>query len=440
MRHGNVHADLVHLALYPDVERPRDAPLLQRQRLDLPFHDHPVGIETVQSPHFDRPQHFASIPEIGHQFRANFANHLRDLVDIGGKRHPHFEHRISKIARQILHHLDMRERNGVNGALPVTQPHRTDGQRFHHARMAAVDLDRIANGNGVLDDDEKPRDQIGHQRLRAETHRQPNHAGASEQRRYVQPEIGSSNNRRDAQQSDKQHIADQRQHGARAHARTAPLAAWRIRIERLLNPRVDQDPRQPRDENSQQDRTHRVRDTARGNAFFREFRERKTPEPRREFEEDQPDQQYDQAAKKLEKPSHIGRLPARLTLRQTRHAQHDGAKKQSDHQQPSGCDRHLQHVLGGPNARERRDHRRRCKQQHRHLPERTHHFAALLVRAAADQMGHRPLERQREIAGQDRRAHVRDRREQRGQVRAKLLRYVIVRRGVAECAERSDQE
>ena len=99
----------------------------------------------------------------------------------------------------------------------------------------------------------------------------------------------------------------------------------------------------------------------------------------------------------------------------------DRGEEERDDEQPGGRDRHLQHVLGRADAGERRDHRGAREQQHRQLPERRDDLegfrrgapvVALLVRAASDQVRDRPLERKREIPGQYRRAHVRDRRNQ----------------------------
>src|SRR5579864_2757712 len=120
MRHRNLNTRLVHLALEPRVKSARHAPLLQRPRLDLPFHNHPVSLKAVEPPHFDGRKYFVAQAKVPLQIGAHFHNHACDFIELNGERHPYLEHRVCEVARQVLHDLDLREGNGVNRALSVT--------------------------------------------------------------------------------------------------------------------------------------------------------------------------------------------------------------------------------------------------------------------------------------------------------------------------------
>ena len=68
--------------------------------------------------------------------------------------------------------------------------------RFDHA-CPPGHLDHVAHAQCVAEQDEHAGDDVLHQLLRAEPDREPDHAGAGQERRDVDPELGEDQEQRD---------------------------------------------------------------------------------------------------------------------------------------------------------------------------------------------------------------------------------------------------
>ncbi|MNZ43666.1 hypothetical protein D3C78_612740 [compost metagenome] len=109
----------------------------------------------------------------------------------------------------------------MHDAIDVAQAHGADGQAFDGAQVA-THIDIVVDGQGVFDDDEQARDQVGHQRLRAKTDGQADHPGTGQQRRDVHAHVGQGDDQRNDEDHHEHHVADQRHHGLRAGVGQAP--------------------------------------------------------------------------------------------------------------------------------------------------------------------------------------------------------------------------
>ncbi|CAI8924393.1 hypothetical protein EMIT0180MI3_360034 [Priestia megaterium] len=152
---------------------------------------------------------------VGAHFLADVAHQLDRLVDVHVRGHRHPEDRVAELPGVVLDAFDFAERNGVDDAVDVPQAHGADGQAFDRAQVAA-DVHVVVDGQGVFDDDEQPGDQVGHQRLRAETDGQADDAGTGQQRRDVHAHVRQGDDQRNDENRHEQHVADQRHHRLRA--------------------------------------------------------------------------------------------------------------------------------------------------------------------------------------------------------------------------------
>ena len=99
----------------------------------------------------------------------------------------------------------------------MTQLERAD-RDFFHCTPDLVDNDILTNAKRIVDQVEKPGDDIAHQGLRAETDGEADHPGAGDQRTDVDPERRQRNQYGHDDDRDLDEGADQRQDGLGAGA------------------------------------------------------------------------------------------------------------------------------------------------------------------------------------------------------------------------------
>ncbi len=103
----------------------------------------------------------------------------------------------------------------MQAAVEVAQAHGPDGHAFHQPALAA-DIDHVADIDGAFEHEERAGDDVLDQRLRAEADRQADHAGACQQRRDVDADLGQDDQDRHRGDDDEEGIPDQRQQRADA--------------------------------------------------------------------------------------------------------------------------------------------------------------------------------------------------------------------------------
>ena len=91
--------------------------------------------------------------------------------------------------------------------------------------MAGIEHYPVADGNGILDEDEQPGNHIVHQLLRAEADGQADHPGTGQERRDVGAQVGHGGDGVDDDQDHFDRIVQHRQDGPHQGARLTRAAA-----------------------------------------------------------------------------------------------------------------------------------------------------------------------------------------------------------------------
>jgi hypothetical protein len=120
------------------------------------------------------------------------------------------------IPARVAQALDLAVGQDVERTAVMAQEYRAHVDLFDHAFVLA-DLDVFAQPERVVHQEECARDDVAHERLRAEADRHADHAGASKQRQDVHSQRGQERHRGHHYDGDQDEKAKERQQ--RAHAR-----------------------------------------------------------------------------------------------------------------------------------------------------------------------------------------------------------------------------
>ncbi|MNO62550.1 hypothetical protein D3C76_532280 [compost metagenome] len=126
--------------------------------------------------------------------------------------------------------------------------------------MAGIEHYPVADGNGILDEDEQPGNHIVHQLLRAEADGQADHPGTGQERRDVGAQVGHGGDGVDDDQDHFDRIVQHRQDGPHPGARLTRAAAADGGLECFLDGRIEYHPQQPGDQQDQANARQRVAD------------------------------------------------------------------------------------------------------------------------------------------------------------------------------------
>ncbi|MNX92704.1 hypothetical protein D3C86_1248560 [compost metagenome] len=335
-------------------------------------------------------------------------------------------------------------------ALAVAQLHRADGHAFHHAGVVGQ-LDRIADGDGILDHDEQAGDQILHQALGAEADGQADHAGAGQQRRDVDTQVGQHRNHGDDQQPHERRVAHQRQDGLGAQARL--LAAPVARCEGLGDGGVDQQPDQPRQQHHPDHAEDRFGDMPAQRGGIRQADDRRIPDTRHQLDERHPDDDPHQRNAEAGKALDIGRAPAVPQARGAhrglgRAARHQG-QQQRRHEQCHGEHGAAQELVGVPGSHDGADHGGQHHGQHRQIPgvpgqaQQVHDGRVGLPecqRPQRNQLADGTAETHREEGNQDGGEDVGEGADECGEIDAQRGHHAGIGAGLAQRGQRTGYE
>ncbi|MNO98682.1 hypothetical protein D3C76_904310 [compost metagenome] len=338
----------------------------------------------------------------------------------------------------------------MHEAFAIAQAQGTDSQAFDSTGVAGVEHYPVADGNGVLDQDEQPGNHILHQLLRAKADGQADHPGTGQQWRDVDAQVGHGGDGADDDQDDLDGVAQHRQDGPYPGTRLARSAAPHRRLERFLDGSIEHHPQQPGDQQDQADARQRIADGLAQAVAQRKADHRDAPDAPQQFDEGHchgdTQQRVGQAAQQfLVRPY---ALPG-IRFARCQQVLQQGAEKHRGHQQHRCQQGLLQCLLaffaGADQVNGRHQDHQQDRQipQHRKDPQGFLHGAmlhAVLEGAVADQVRDRAAQADHQAGEDEGGNQAGGHGDAGGEVAAQLAGDLWAGQGVAPGSEKADHE
>ena len=156
---GNLDAQFVEAVLHAVVEFPLHAPLCSGRDPHFGADDHGGIVQALHALRYQRRDDVGAQSWVFGHFPAQVLDHLHHLIDVFPVGDADVQHHVGKILGVVEHCADVAERHRVHAAGRVAQADGADGKGFHRAFVAAHGH-VIADGDGVLDQDEQAGDHV----------------------------------------------------------------------------------------------------------------------------------------------------------------------------------------------------------------------------------------------------------------------------------------
>src|SRR4029079_14583910 len=157
---------------------------LRRPRTELHPHDERIVGDVGHALQFERLQQLRAELRFLHHLHADLLHGLAHELDVGVACEPHVELDRLPVAAEVGDRGELAERDRVDLAVVVAQPHRAQGDLLHRA-LELPRIDVFPDTERVVGHEEDPGDDVAHQRLRADTDREADDARAGKERRDV---------------------------------------------------------------------------------------------------------------------------------------------------------------------------------------------------------------------------------------------------------------
>ena len=210
MGERDLDAEFVEAQFHAPIEGPPHGPLGPRPDLDAGPDDDRRIVQAVDALDLQGLQDVVSEIGVLHHLGADLLDHRHHLVDVFGVADADVEDRIGEFLGVVEDGADIAERDRMNAAGGIAEAQGADGHRLDGARMAG-DVDIVAEGDRILDEDEEAGDDVLDQGLGTETDSQADNPGAGQQRRDVDAEFGQDDQHHHDGEGDEDDIAQQGQ-------------------------------------------------------------------------------------------------------------------------------------------------------------------------------------------------------------------------------------
>jgi len=190
-RPGQADALAIERLLDAAAQLAPDFPLLQGDRLD-PEAEIDVRLpEVVHADYFDRRQNRRRVLRVAEHRFGRLPHDRHDAIGVVCVIDPEIDHVVGVVLRPVGERLDLAVRDHVDDALEVAEDDRPQVDLFDEP-AGAVDHRDVAHPHLILDDEEEAGDHVADQRLRAESHRKADDAGAGQHRRDVDIQLAEN--------------------------------------------------------------------------------------------------------------------------------------------------------------------------------------------------------------------------------------------------------